>query len=125
MKLSNLTSLGRILLFTLLTLGIVLALSAQDEPRKPAAPPPAASVPAAAALKPTEVQSLRLQVRQKDALLAKAALEQAQHAFQQALQDLTAEGERVRVEQGWPAGTQFDPNTLAYSAAPAAKEPKK
>ena len=108
---SNLTVLGRIVALTLLTLAIAIGLLAQ-EAGKPKV------------FTPTEVQSLRLQVRQKDALLAKANLEQAQRVFQQALTDLTAEGEKVKVEQGWPKDTQFNPNDLSY-AAPPAKEADK
>jgi hypothetical protein len=108
---SNLTVAGRIVALTLLTLAIAIGLLAQDPPKPKV-------------YTPTEVQSLRLQVKQRDALLAKAALEQAQRQFQQALTDLTAEGERVKIEQGWPKDTNFDPNTLVYAPAPA-KDAKK
>ncbi len=72
----------------------------------------------------SEVQSLRLQVRQKDALLAKSNLETAQRQFQQALTDLTAEGDKIKSENGWAKEVQFNPNDLTYSAPPA-KEAKK
>jgi hypothetical protein len=68
--------------------------------------------------KPTELQSLRLQVKQKDALLAKQALESAQTNFQKALTDLQAEGDRVKSENGWK-DVQFNPNDLSFT------EPKK
>ncbi|SRR6266436_3718222 len=75
--------------------------------------------------KPTELQSLRLQVRQKDAQLAQAALQAAQQQFQAALQNLTAEGEKVKVENKWPSDTQFSPNDLSFSAPAPAKDVKK
>jgi hypothetical protein len=103
---SNLTVAGRIVALTLLTLAIAIGLLAQDT-AKPKV------------YTPTEVQSLRLQVKQRDALLAKQNLESAQRAFQQALTDLSAEGEKVKHENKWPDDTNFDPNSLQYSAAPA------
>jgi hypothetical protein len=73
-------------------------------------------------LVPTEIQSLRLQVKQKDALLAKNLLEQAQANFQKSLTALQEEGEKVKTENGWKDVT-FDPNQLTFT--PAAKEAKK
>ncbi len=77
------------------------------------------------AYKPTEIQSLRLQVRQKDAQLAQANLQVAQQQFQAALANLTAEAEKVKLEQKWPADTQFSPNDLSFSAPVPAKDVKK
>jgi len=118
MRWSSLTLAGKLIILTLLALSVVAF--GQD---KPASPKPTDPQPTKV-YAPTEVQSLRLQVRQKDALLAKATLEQAQRAFQQALTDLTTEGERVKTEQGWPHDTQFNPNDLTYSAPPV-KDAKK
>ncbi len=72
----------------------------------------------------SEIQSLRLQVKQKEAIIAKNNLDQAQHNFQQALTDLTSEGDKIKSENGWPKETTFEPNTLQFSAPPA-KEAKK
>jgi len=118
MRWSSLTLAGKIIILTLLALSVVAFGQDKSASPKPADPPPAK------VYAPTEVQSLRLQVKQRDALLAKQALEQAQRQFQQALTDLTNEGERVKTEQGWPHDTQFNPNDLTYSAPPA-KEAKK
>src|SRR5712672_2914069 len=73
--------------------------------------------------KPTEVQSLRLQVKQKDALIAMRDFQAIQQKYQQAVQELTTEAERVKVEQKWDPKTQFDPNTLSFSEPPAAPPP--
>jgi len=70
---------------------------------------------------PTELQTLRLQVAQKDALLAKNLLDQAQQNFQKSLKTLQDEGERVKAENGWKDAT-FDPNSLAFTPK---EEPKK
>jgi hypothetical protein len=103
---------------------VTLAVSAAW-PQEPSKPAPPSKVTATAELKPTEVQSLRLQVKQKDALLAKQRLEAlqtviqgAQADYQRALQDLTTTADSVKLENGWRADTQFDPNQLTFSPAP-------
>lgn len=67
---------------------------------------------------PTEYQNLRLQVRQKDALLAKAGLDAAQLQFQRALAELSAEAERTKEANHWPKDTQFDMNGLGFTPPP-------
>jgi hypothetical protein len=101
----------RRLLFMLWLVAVGYMLCAQDKP------------PAAPTLTPTEVQSLRLQVRQKDAVIAKQALDSAQAKFQQALADLNAEAERVKTENKWDKSVAFDMNDLHFTAV--AKEPAK
>ena len=64
--------------------------------------------------KPTEVESLRLQVAQKDAVIAQQALTQAQSNFQAALDRLHAEAERVRVENKWPDTVKFNDQTVSF-----------
>lgn len=59
--------------------------------------------------KPTEIQSLRLQVKQRDALLA-------WNRYQAALNDLSAESERVKKANGWPDEVVFNGETLKFSA---------
>jgi len=72
------------------------------------------------AFTPTEVQALRLQVKQKDAQLAQQAMSAAQANFSKALLDLNAEAERVKSEQHWNKDVTFNPNDLSFSApAPA------
>jgi DNA anti-recombination protein RmuC len=94
----------------------VFALLAQDKPKE---------------FKTSEIQTLRLQNRQKDALLLKqrldalqAEMQSTQKSFQESLKALTEEGEKVKAENHWPADTQFEPNQLVFSAPPA-KEAKK
>jgi len=79
---------------------------------------------------PTEIQLLKLQNKQKDAVIAKqhldalqTAMTDAQKTFQQALKDLTDEAEKVKSEQHWPKETQFDPNNISFTEP--AKETKK
>jgi hypothetical protein len=79
----------------------------------------------------SEVQTLRLQNKQKDALLLKqrldalqAEMQSTQKSFQESLKALTEEGEKVKTENGWPKETAFEPNTLTFSD-PTAKEAKK
>lgn len=70
---------------------------------------------------PSDIQFLRLQVKQRDAQLAQRDLQAAQQKFQQAILDLTQEAERVKLENKWDAKTQFDPNNLVFSAPPPEK----
>ena len=70
--------------------------------------------------KPSEIQSLRLQVKQKDALLAQQALGQAQTNFQNAMAALAAEAERIKQDNKWDAKVQFDAGTLQFTLPPAA-----
>jgi len=98
----SLTTAGKLVLLGALLLSALAALAQDGHP---------------AGLVPTEVQSLRLQVKQKDALLAKNLLEQAQSNFQKALNDLKDEGDRVKSENGWK-DAQFDPSTLQFTPAP-------
>ena len=68
---------------------------------------------------PTEVQSLRLQVKQRDAQLAQQAVLNAQEKFQAILAALNAEGEKVRLENKWPDTVKFSPDRLDFTEAPA------
>lgn len=121
-RISRLSPLG----IAILTLLFLLALVAHAQDGKPAT---------AKELKPTEIQSLHLQLKYKDALLAKQRLEAlqtvmngAQADYQRALKDLTDEAEKVKAEQKWPSDTQFDPNQLSFVPAPLPakkEEPKK
>src|ERR1700739_1879914 len=98
-----------------LSLAAVVVVLAQD---KPPAPPKYG---------PHEVQSLRLQLKHKDAELAQIALQTAQAAFQRAMSDLTEEGKRVKTENKWPEDVQFSPNDMSFSepAPPPAKPEEK
>jgi hypothetical protein len=67
---------------------------------------------------PTEVQSLRLQVKQKDTQLA-------QIAFQRALGALYEEASKVKKENNWPNELVINPDTLTFSMPPKPPEQKK
>lgn len=84
-------------------------------------PPPVQ--PPLAKYQPTEVQSLRLQVAQKNAQLAQAALQQAQRNFQDAFAALNAEAEKVKAEEHWDAKVTFDPDKLTFAEAAVAAAP--
>ena len=76
--------------------------------------------------KPTEIQSLRLQVKQKDAQIAQRDLQSAQARFQEAFAALNNEAAEVKKENKWPDDVSFDPNTLNFTApAPKPAAPKK
>lgn len=73
--------------------------------------------------KPSEVETLRLQVKQreaqlaqKDLALAQKLVETAQQSFQTSLLTLTAESEKIKTDEKWPSDTAFDPNTLKFTA---------
>ena len=91
----------------------VSSVVAQD---KPPAPP---------TLTPTEVQSLRLQVRQRDAVIAKVQLDAAQQKFQAALKDLSDEAERVKSENKWDKTVAFDVNSMSFTAVAKDAAPAK
>jgi len=73
---------------------------------------------------PSEVQSLRLQLALKNAQLAQRDAADAQQRFQNSLNDLRTEGEKVRTENKWPDTVKFDPSTMTFvePPAPAKKE---
>lgn len=78
--------------------------------------------------KPSEVQALRLQVKQKDAQLAQQAFSIAQQQFQQKIGDFNAEIKKIEEENHWPETLQVDPNTLEFrdvSAPPPEKPAQK
>ena len=110
------TSHRLILAYSLISffLLIAMALYGQDKPK----------------FTPTEIQLLKLQNKQKDALLAKSRLEalqtavqNAQKDFQDSMKALGDEAEAVKKENGWPKEVNFDPNTVSFSEP--AKEAKK
>lgn len=74
---------------------------------------------------PTEVQLLKLQVKQKDAQLAQMNLQQAQARFTQALNDLNAEGEHIKTENKWPAELKFSVDNLQFTMPPPPPVPAK
>src|SRR5580765_7750139 len=74
----------------------------------------------------TEVQQLKLQVAQKDALLLKAQIDALQTKFQERVTELMSTAQKYKLENGWPPETQFNPDTLTFSAPPvASKDPSR
>jgi hypothetical protein len=67
--------------------------------------------------KPSEIQALRLQVKQKDAQLANQALAITQQRFNQAVTDFNAEVKTIEKENSWPDTLEVDPNTLEFKEA--------
>jgi hypothetical protein len=70
---------------------------------------------------PTEIQSLRLQVRLKDVQLA-------QERYQVAVKDLLNEAAAIKVEQKWPKEVFFDAATMTFQPPKTvikAADPKK
>ena len=68
-------------------------------------------------LKPTEVQQLRLEVKQKTAMLAQRDVTDAQTRFNQALGELQDEASQVEKANGWK-DVQFDPQALTFKPMP-------
>lgn len=74
---------------------------------------------------PTEVQSLRLQVKQKDTIIAYNEFMRAQQTFQAAQTALLSEGDKVKKENKWPDEVTFHGDTLTFTPPPAAAKPPK
>jgi hypothetical protein len=74
-------------------------------------------------MKPSEVQMLRLEVKQKTALLAQRDVNDAQTRFNQALTELQDEAKKVEEENSWK-DVQFDPQALTFKPMPKAAEKK-
>jgi len=72
----------------------------------------------------TEIQQLKLQVQQKDAQLLQAQLQQIQRQFQEKVSELMSTAQKIKLENGWPPDTTFDPDKLLFSAPPAKEEKK-
>jgi len=65
---------------------------------------------------PNENQVLRLKVKQDAAIIAQKDLQVVQQRFQDALNALNAEAEKVKTESKWPKEVTFSPDTLTFSA---------
>ena len=63
---------------------------------------------------PNELQSLRLQLRQRDAQLAQKDLFIAQRNLDSALKALNDEAAKVKEENNWPDGLVFDQQKLSF-----------
>jgi len=73
---------------------------------------------AAPGFAPTPNQLTRLQLAQKDAIIAQLLLNQAEKQRDDANASLNAAGEAVRVENKWPDTVHFNPQTLTYFDMP-------
>ena len=82
-----------------------------------------ATAPAPSKYEPTEIQRLRLEVKQRDAKLAQRDLADAQARFQAAVAALMAEGDAVREANGWPKDVALNPDTLTFAEPPQAAKP--
>jgi hypothetical protein len=67
------------------------------------------------ALQPTELQTLKLQLKQRDAQVAQKDVYIAQQNFQRAVDALRFEAEQVKIDNKWPQSVQFDPDTLKFA----------
>jgi len=65
--------------------------------------------------KPSELQLLRLQVKQRDAQIAQIAAQDLNNKFQKTLDELRAEGDKVKAENKWDSTVVFNPNDLTFT----------
>jgi hypothetical protein len=63
---------------------------------------------------PSETQTLRLKVKQDAAVIAQKDMQVVQQRFQDALNALNSEAEKVKVENRWPKDVKFSPDTLTF-----------
>lgn len=68
--------------------------------------------------KPTDMQILRLQVKQSQAQTKKVLRDHAQEEFNAAYGALMDEANAVKKENKWPVETLVDPDKLLFSAPP-------
>jgi hypothetical protein len=66
----------------------------------------------------TCVDGLKLKLKQSQTINAQILMNQAQAAYNAALQDLESEGQRIKTDDHLPADAVFDPGTLMYRPAP-------
>jgi hypothetical protein len=117
-------TVGLILIVAVVAIAMVLlwasrTISAQEKP-----PESQVTLRAVKEYKLTEVQLLRLQVTQKDAFLLKAQMQDIQRQFQEKVTQLMSEATKIKMEQGWPPETVFNPDNLTFSAPPPKEEKK-
>ena len=91
----------------------------------PSPPPPP---PKALTASPDQAKDLKLAqdqaaIAQKDVQLAQQSYQVAQQIFQAKLAALNTAGEKVIADNKWPAGTQFNPDTLTFAEAPPPPTP--
>lgn len=86
--------------------GVLMAMAHQQ----PSAPP--------SKYHPNEVQTLKLKVKQLEALNAGKDFQAAQQLYQQKMSALTEQAQQIEVENKWPTSLAFDPNTLTFNERP-------
>lgn len=92
---------------------------AQDTPApKPAAPPAAAKK-----YETTETEQLKLQLKQKDAIIAQIDLNTAQRQMQDAMAAINAEAEVVKKAHGWDESVLFNTTSLTFVDPPKPPTP--
>src|SRR4029077_9309968 len=72
----------------------------------------------------SEIQLLKLQVVQRDAMLLKSQMQDLQRQFGDKVGDLQRTAEKIKLENSWPPETRFDMDKLEFSAPPAKEEKK-
>jgi predicted FMN-binding regulatory protein PaiB len=99
----------------------ILVLSIAGFSQEKSSPTPPAKAPDFAL---TEVQKLRLENLQLKAKLKQNEASQAQATFQQALSELVATANSVKEANKWPNDTEFNLDTLTFSAPPPPAKPE-
>lgn len=97
--------------------GALLAVVKAQQPSAPGANRPAS------VYIPSELQLLRLQVKQRDALLAQQEVTRAQAQFQAIMGALNAEADKVKTENGWPKALYFHPGPITFDETPEPGQP--
>lgn len=97
-------------------LGVLLLSALTLNSQEPKAPP---------SYTPTEIQSLKLQIKQKDTIIALKNLQEAQANFTSVRMSLMNESDSVIKENKWPQDLIFNPDTLQFSENPKAPIPAK
>lgn len=95
-----------ILVLVLITSSVAIA---EDKPKKYEA---------------SEIEHLRLQIKQKDAQIAQIYFMQSQQKYNEAVQDLYRECTAIRDQHKWPETVTCKPEDLTFSETPKT-EPKK
>lgn len=66
----------------------------------------------------SELQHLRLEVKQKDAQIAQQNYAIAQSQFQKSIADFNAEAKKIEQENGWPETLKINIDNLTFTEMP-------
>ena len=95
----------------------VVAVTFMALAQQPGAPP--------SKYQPSEVQVLKLKVKQLEALNAGKDFQAAQQIYQQKMSALTEQAQQIETENKWPTTLAFDPNSLTFNERPEPPAPPK